>query len=140
MAEKLLIDRNFLFLHGERLAVFAERVFRDCASSPYVPVNEILCHELEEAANGLRNTLDNPELKRKARTEALREREATVLITLNRLADYVERFAPCKSDVFTTGFRPQSEQRRPVSVSHKTRRQQRMTAKMEKIQNEAVGA
>lgn len=136
MTDKLIIDRHFLFLHGERLAVFAERILRNTQNSPYVPHDEERWQELNEACQGLRQVLDNPLLKRKIRTGALREQEARVLLALNRMADYVERAAPCKSDVFTTGFRPQSEQRRAMAIANGTRRQLRMSAKMARLEGE----
>jgi hypothetical protein len=136
MTEKLIIDRHFLFLHGERLAVFAERILRNTLNSPYVAHDEVRWQELADATHGLRQALDNPLLKRKMRTGAVREQEARVLLALNRMADYVEQAAPCKSDVFTTGFRPQSEQRRAMAIANGTRRQLRMSAKMARLEGD----
>ena len=136
MSENLIIDRHFLFLHGERLAVFADRILRNTQNSPYVPSHEALWNELHAACQRLREALDNPLLKRKVRTEAVREKESEVLLALNRMADHVETAAPCKSDIFTTGFRPQSEQRRAMAIANGTRRQLRMTAKMDRLGSE----
>jgi hypothetical protein len=133
MSDKLIINRHFLFLHGERLAIFAERVLRNMQNTPYLHTDEQRLERLRLKTDDLREALDNPFLKRKNRTEVVREKEALVLLALNHMADYVERFASCKSDVFTTGFRPQSEQRRTISAGNGTRRQQRMSAKMARI-------
>lgn len=133
MKEKLSIDRHFLFLHGERLAVFAERVLRDTQNSPYVPCDMRRWQALERSAASLRQVMRNPALKRRARTEAIREQEAIVLQALQQMADYIEVKASCKSDIFTTGFRPQSEQRQVQAELANTRRHQRISAKLERL-------
>lgn len=134
MHAKLNIDRHFLFFHGNKLAVFAERILRDTQQNPYILKPDVIWSDLDKSCLELRLTLENPELKRKERTDAIREKEAPVMMALGKIADYIEQAAPCKSDVFTTGFRPQTEHRRPA----KTLRSQRMSARLAQL--EAVGA
>ncbi len=133
MHAKLNIDRHFLFFHGNKLAVFAERILRDTQQNPYILKPDVIWSDLDKSCLELRLTLENPELKRKERTDAIREKEAPVMMALGKIADYIEQAAPCKSDVFTTGFRPQTEHRRPA----KTLRSQRMSARLAQL--EAVG-
>lgn len=78
--------------------------------------------------------MDNPELKRKLRTEALRETESDVLLALGKMADHIEEKASCKSDVFTTGFRPHAEHRKRIEEGSETRRRQRVLAKIAKLE------
>ena len=130
MHAKLNIDRHFLFLHGTKLAVFAERVLRDTLQNPYLVKPEGLWDTLKETTRELHAVLDDPELKRKERTDAIREQESQVLVALTRLADYVEQAAACKSDIFTTGFRAQTEHRKPSE----TVRRRRMSIKMAKLE------
>lgn len=130
MRAKLNIDRHFLFFHGNKLAVFAERILRDTQQNPYIPTSGPIRDELDAACSDLRRTLENPDLKRKERTDAIREKEAPVMVALGKMADYIERAAPCKSDIFTTGFRPQTEHRKPV----KTLRSQRMSARLAQLE------
>ncbi|MDX2136131.1 MAG: hypothetical protein SFV52_15205 [Saprospiraceae bacterium] len=128
------IDRQFMFLHQNNLSVFVDRVLRNTQNNPYIPYQEMLWEQLREANRALRIALDDPALKRKERTEVLRAHEAKVLIALGNLADYIELNAPCKSDVYTTGFRPHAEHRRATNGSGETRRIQRMNARMAKIE------
>lgn len=130
MHAKLNIDRHFLFLHGSKLAVFAERVLRDTLQNPYLAKPEGLWETLQETTRELHAVLDDPELKRKERTDAIREQEAQVLVALTRMADFVEQAAACKSDIFTTGFRAQTEHRKPSE----TVRRRRMSVKMAKLE------
>lgn len=136
MGTKLHIDRHFLFLHGRNLAVFAERVMRKMQENAYIPNRADLWESLNALCSELNHVLDNPELKRKMRTEALREKEADVLLALGKLAAYIEEIASCKSDVFTTGFRPHAEHRKRVQEGSETRRRQRVLAKMAKLEEE----
>ena len=133
MYVKLNIDRHFLFLHGAKLAVFAERVLRDTLHNPYLSKPESLWNNLKEHTLELRTVLDDPELKRKERTDAVREREAQVLVALSRLAEHVEKTASCKSDIFTTGFRAQTEHRKPAE----TVRRRRMSVKLAQLEEVA---
>lgn len=130
---KLNIDRHFLFLHGNKLAVFAERVLRDTLQNPYIAKPETLWNTLKANTMELRAVLDDPELKRKERTDAIREREAQVLVALSRLADHVEKTASFKSDIFTTGFRAQTEHRKPSE----TVRRRRMSIKLAQLEEVA---
>lgn len=130
------VDRHFLFLHGRNLAVFAERVLRKSQSSSYVPNRDDLWGNLNEATNVLLEVLDNAQLKRKERTDAVREKETSVLLALGKLAEYVEQRATCKSDVFTTGFRPHTEHRKLKEEGIETRRRQRVSAKLAKLEEE----
>lgn len=134
MSAQFHIDRHFLFLHGRNLAVFAERVLRKTQSNAYVPNRQDLWDELETACAGLNGVLENPELKRKMRTEAIREKEAEVLVVLGKFAAYIESAATCKSDVFTTGFRPHAEHRKLIDEGVETRRRQRVSAKMAQLE------
>jgi hypothetical protein len=133
MHAKLNIDRHFLFLHGNKLATFAERVLRDTQQNPYISKPEGLWESLSEVLRELRDTLEDPELKRKERTDAIREKESQVLVGLTRIADYVEQAATCKSDVFTTGFRAQTEHRKTVE----TIRRRRMSVKLAQLEEVA---
>lgn len=133
MHAKLKIDRHFLFLHSTKLAVFTERVLRDTLHNPYLSKPEGLWESLKESALELRTVLDDPELKRKERTDAIREREAQVLVALSRMADHVEQTASCKSDIFTTGFRAQTEHRKPSE----TVRRRRMSIKLAQLEEVA---
>ena len=133
MHAKLNIDRHFLFLHGNKLAVFADRVLRDTLHNPYLTKPEGLWTNLLTHTRQLRSVLESPELKRKERTDAIREREALVLVALTRMADYIEQTATCKSDIFTTGFRAQTEHRKPSE----TVRRRRMSIKLAKLEEVA---
>lgn len=133
MHAKLNIDRHFLFLHSNKLVVFAERVLRDTLHNPYLPKPEGLWSALRMNTLELRSVLDDPELKRKERTDAIREREAQVLVALTRMADHVEQIASCKSDIFTTGFRAQTEHRKPAE----TVRRRRMSVKLAQLEEVA---
>jgi hypothetical protein len=136
MSAKFHIDRHFLFLHGRNLAVFAERVLRKTNNNVYVPNREDLWEELNTSAAALTAVLENPELKRKMRTEAVREKESEVLVALGKYAEYVEAAAACKSDVFTTGFRPHAEHRKLIDEGVETRHRQRVSAKMAQLEEE----
>lgn len=136
MNTKFQIDRHFLFLHGHNLTVFAERVLRKSQMSSYIPTQEDLWEELNAATAALHKVLNNPQLKRKERTEAVREKEAPVLLSLSKLATYIEKTVSCKSDIFTTGFRPHNEHRKVKDGSSPTRRRQRVSAKLAKLQEE----
>ncbi|MFZ4633167.1 MAG: hypothetical protein ACOYNO_03065 [Saprospiraceae bacterium] len=128
------IDRQFMFLHQQNLVVFAERVLRNVQNNPYIPNPSHIWTTLHESNEGLRKALLDNSLKRKERTEALRERESHVLIALSNMADHIEGNAPCKSDVYTTGFRPHTEHRRSIEDGQETRRHQRMSARMAKLE------
>ncbi len=129
MSAKLNIDRHFLFLHGSGLATFTDRVLRNMQHNPYIARPEEMWVALTASNESLYNALNDVSLKRKGRTEVLRAREAGVLIALNRMADYVEISANFKSDVTTTGFRAQTEHRKPME----TKRHQRMSVKMARL-------
>lgn len=133
MHAKLNIDRHFLFLHGNRLAVFAERVLRDILHNPYLTKPEGIWNALDAHTRQLRVVLDDADLKRKERTDAIREREAQVLVALTRMADHIEQTATCKSDIFTTGFRAQTEHRKPSE----TVRRKRMSIKLAQLEEVA---
>ena len=133
MHAKLNIDRHFLFLHSHKLAVFAERVLRDTLQNPYLSKPETLWSALKMSILDLRTVLDDADLKRKERTDAIRERESQVLVALSRMADHVEQTATCKSDIFTTGFRAQTEHRKPVE----TVRRRRMSVKLAQLEEVA---
>src|SRR5262245_34157679 len=133
MYAKLNIDRHFLFLHSHRLVVFAERVLRDTLQNPYLSKPEGLWSTLKLRILKLSTFIDDAELKRKERTYAIRERESQVLVALSRMADHIEQTATCKSDIFTTGFRAQTEHRKPVE----TVRRRRMSIKLAQLQEVA---
>lgn len=133
MHAKLSIDRHFLFLHGSKLVVFAERVLRDTFQNPYILRPNDIWQNLKESCSELHAVLDAPDLKRKERTDAMREKEAQVLVALSRMADYVEQTAICKSDIFTTGFRSQTEHRKAGA----TVRRQRMSVKLAQLEEVA---
>lgn len=136
ISAKFQIDRHFLFLHGRNLAVFAERVLRKSSDSTYVPKRDDLVEALQVQCEMLNEVLANPQLKRKERTEAVRDKEGSVLMALEKLAAYVEAAASCKSDVFTTGFRPHNEHRKRMEDGSATRRRQRLSAKMARLEEE----
>ena len=133
MSAKFHVDRHFLFLHGRSLAVFAERVLRKTHNSTYVPQREDLWSALNTGCDELNLVLNNPLLKRKERTEAVREKEASVLLALGKFAEHIESAATCKSDVFTTGFRPHTEHRKLIEEGIETRRRQRVSAKLARL-------
>lgn len=135
---KFHIDRHFLFLHGRNLAVFAERVLRKMQDNPNVPNDPEHWNLLNSTCSALNLVLDNSLLKRKTRTEAVREREADVLLALGKLAEHVEAAASCKSDVFTTGFRPHAEHQKLIEEGVETRRRQRVLAKMARLEEEST--
>lgn len=130
LSAKFHVDRHFLFLHGQNLAVFAERVLRKMQSNSLIPKPDDLLQALNLSCRELNGVLDNPLLKRKLRTEAVRAKEAAVLLALDKMAEYVETEASCKSDVFTTGFRPHAEHRKLIEEGVETRRRRRVSAKM----------
>lgn len=134
MVDKFQVDRHFLFLHGHSLTVFAERILRKSLKSTYIPNQENLWDALNVSVQDLHEVLENPQLKRKERTEAVRERETPVLLALGKLAEYVEKTASCKSDVFTTGFRPHAEHRKLKERGVQTRRRQRVSAKLAELE------
>lgn len=129
MSAKLKIDRQFLFLHGEKLAVFSERVLRNTSSQ--VDVHQIACtlEQLSVFTTALRQVLSDASLKRKVRTEAIREKEADVLFSLGEIADFLENNLHYKSDIFTAGFRPYTTHRKTSA----TRLEQRMAAKLARL-------
>lgn len=129
MQAKLNIDRHFLFLHSAKLAVFAEKILRGTQQNPYLAKPDDIWESLNNACRELRQALDDPELKRKERTDAIREKEPPVLVALTRMADYVEQATKFKSDVFTTGFRAQTEHRKQAE----TVRQRRLSVKMAQL-------
>lgn len=127
---ELYIDRQYLFMHGLNLVVFAERVLRNTADNPNLNKPASVWESLKAHASALRMVLTNQELKRKMRTEAMREQEHLLLIDLKQMAEYVEATIAFKSDIYTTGFRPQTEQRRPGG----TLRGKRILAKLEALE------
>ena len=133
MRVKFQVDRHFLFLHGKNLTVFAERVLRKSQNSSYIPYKEEFWDNLNRSTEELHEVLANSQLKRKERTEAVREKEAPVLLALGKMAEFVESAATCKSDVFTTGFRPHTEHRKLKEEGVQTRRRQRVSAKMAQL-------
>ncbi|TNE59682.1 MAG: hypothetical protein EP344_08380 [Bacteroidetes bacterium] len=90
---------------------------------------------LQDSNAALQEVLENPELKRKERTEAVRDKEAQVLLALGKMAEYIEQAATCKSDIFTTGFRPHAEHRKSRNNGFETRRRQRVSAKLAQLQD-----
>ena len=108
-------------------------MLRDTLHNPYLTKPEGLWTTLLTHTRQLRSVLESPELKRKERTDAIREREALVLVALTRMADYIEQTATCKSDIFTTGFRAQTEHRKPSE----TVRRRRMSIKLAKLEEVA---
>jgi hypothetical protein len=127
---ELYIDRQYLFMHGLNLVIFAERVLRNTADNPNLNKPASVWESLKTHASALRMVLTNQELKRKLRTEAMREQEHLLLIDLKQMAEYVESTIAFKSDIYTTGFRPQTEQRRPGG----TLRGKRILAKLEALE------
>ncbi len=124
----LQIDRHFYFLRAENLAVFTERVLRNTAQNPNIGRPDLLWNELSESCQNLRRTLGNPALKRKLRTDAIREREAGLLKILDRMAGHIESTVTFKSDVLSSGFHLHADQ-----AKMETRRKQRMTEKMARL-------
>jgi hypothetical protein len=112
MNTELRVDRRFQHFRNEKLAFFAERVLRKLQHNPYLHVPAELLDPLETELYRFLSVLNNQALKRKARTEAIRTAELPLRHILSDLAGYVEKVAPCKSDINTTGFRPASEARK----------------------------
>lgn len=130
MSAKLKIDRQFLFLHGDNLAVFSERVLRNTQMQGAA----CLLERLSATTASLRRVLSDSNLKRKLRTEAVREKEAAVLLSLGEIADFLENNLTYKSDVFTSGFRPYTTHRKTSA----TRLEQRMAAKLARLDESRV--
>ena len=129
MNTKLKVDRQFLFLHGDNLVVFSERVLRNTQAQPHADRASCILERLNSATNSLRRVLADPNLKRKMRTEAVREKEAVVLHYLNLMSDFLENNLQFKSDIFLSGFRPYTTHRKATI----TRLEQRMAAKLVRL-------
>jgi hypothetical protein len=130
MNAKLKVDRQFLFLHGDNLAVFSERVLRNTQTQLHAHKASCLLEKLNAATAALRRVLADSNLKRKVRTEAVREKEAGVLHYLGAMADFLENNLEFKSDIFTSGFRPYTTHRKTSA----TRLEQRMAAKLARLE------
>jgi hypothetical protein len=127
---KFRIDRHFLFLHNEKLTAFSERILRATADNSNLVRPDEIWNSLQQHLFDLRAVLNsNAYRKQQEKTILVRELETYLLMDLNRMADYIENHIGCRSDVFTTGFRSQTEQRKVVQ----TRRRQRIVSKMEQI-------
>ena len=135
MNAKLKIDRQFLFLHVDNLATFSERVLRNTHAQIQAHVAACLLEKLNTANAALRKVLADPHLKRKPRTEAVREKETAVLLFLGEMADFLENNLQYKSDIFTSGFRPYTTHRKNSA----TRLEQRMAAKLARLDVARVG-
>ncbi len=109
---ELRVDRSFEYFRSQKLAIFAERILRKLHQNPYLSIPGDALEPLEAELERFLRVLNNPELKRKARTDAIRKAEVPLRQVLSGLADLVEKSAPCKSDIYTTGFRPASESRK----------------------------
>ncbi len=129
MHSKLNIDRSFLFLKGEKLTIFAERVLRSMQRNPHIKPSDAIRDELEAHTLQLKNVLLDRFLKRKDRIEELKRTEMLIQSDLDKMARHVEKTLVLKSDFITTGFRLQMEKRIP----NITRRSQRMSERMDKI-------
>jgi hypothetical protein len=129
MRPKFRVDRHFLFLHTERLAVFSERVLRATAENANLKRPEAIWSRLHRHYVAFRNVLDDRHQKQQQKAAHLRQLETLLLLDLNEFADYIEAEVLCRSDVFTTGFRSQTEQRKEAP----TRRQQRIANKLGRI-------
>ena len=129
MHSKLNIDRSFLFLKGEKLTIFAERVLRSMIQNKNIKPSDALRHDLEKHTQQLKNVIVDRFLKRKDRIEELKKYEMLIQSDLDKMARHVESVLIFKSDFITTGFRLQMEKRAQTS----TRRNQRMSERMEKI-------
>jgi len=134
----LKIDRHFLFLHGEKLAVFAEKVLRNTEKNAIFPTHEAFWCALKQSIDDFRQILSNPFLKRKKRSDALRQTELIVFDTLDKLAIYIEELAELKSDIFTTGFHVHADHFREDNSGKMTRRNQRMVAKITDLEQKKV--
>lgn len=130
MSITLKLDRAFLFLRGEQLAIFAERILRNTRQNPHISYPDSLWDTLHGHSQALRQVLENTHLKRTERTAAIRKQEAPLLRALGQMAEYIEASAGCKSDAYTTGFRPQAEHRHLPGKTTPTRRKRRVAAKM----------
>lgn len=125
MHAKLMIDRHFLILRGGDLAVFAERILRATHRNPDLARPDALWHHLNETVHELRQAIEEPRLRGKARQAAQRIHEARVRQALAAVADYVEAEASCKYDLFTAGFCAMSDKRaKDAPPSRRMRRRQ----------------
>jgi len=129
MTPKFRIDRHFLFLHNEKLVVFVERILRSTVNNSYVEQPNEIWTSLKEKCTTLRELLNSRYRRKPDAITQLRNVETAVLSDLNRFADHIEQQLEYRSDVHTTGFRLQTEQRKPVQ----TLRKQRLEAKLQKI-------
>lgn len=121
------IDRHFLFLKTDNLATFAERILRNTTRNPYYQKEDGICRAVENGVKKLRNAMTDPFLKRKDRIPLIKLQEATLLQSLEKLAEHVENTLDCKADILSTGFHLHTDSK------ENTRRQQRMGLKIEKI-------
>jgi 2-phospho-L-lactate guanylyltransferase (CobY/MobA/RfbA family) len=117
MRTSLRIDRHFQSFRNQKLALFADRVLRKSRENLYVACPADVLDNLARALQGLNRVLSDDNLKRKARTAAIRDAEAPVVRALSMVADFIERTIVCKSDIYTTGFRPMTESRKPETVA-----------------------
>lgn len=122
------IDRHFLFLHADNLAVFAERVLRNTAQNPNFRKPDELWEELRQCCHSLRTTMENQFLKRKERTDAVRAKEAHLLVALEKMATHIERNLQFKSDALSSGFHLHNDH-----AKAETRRKQRMSVKIARL-------
>jgi hypothetical protein len=125
MISMLRINRQFMFLNGSSLLAFSERILRLLATRHPGEHEQSLLLRLQEKTGALAATLNDPELKRKQRTDAIRAKSVLVLGVLDQLADHFEQTLAYKSDIFTTGFRPLTASR----TDSETKRAQRLNQK-----------
>ncbi len=127
MLNAFQIDRHFLFLKADKLAIFADRVLRNTSQSPNFVKPAAIVASVEAALKMLRDAINDPFMKRKDRPAAVKKGETALLHALEGLAGYVETSMDCKSDILATGFHLHSDNK------ENTRRQQRMDARMTKV-------
>lgn len=121
------IDRHFLFLKNDNLATFAERILRNTTRNPYYKKENDISEAVETGVKKLRIAMTDPFLKRKDRIPLIKVQEATLLKSLEKLAEHIETTLDCKADILSTGFHLHTDSK------ENTRRQQRMGLKIEKI-------
>ena len=114
MSPKLRVDRHFLFLHNEKLAIFIERVLRATTNNPNLRRPDEIYTALQNNYTEFRRIIHTPYRKRGEKKMKLRELEFFLMADLNHFADYIEQNVMCRSDIFTTGFHSQMGSRKPA--------------------------
>jgi hypothetical protein len=132
MQQLLKIDRSFVFLRGSGLLAFADRILRNMNQNVNVPNCESTWRLVADTRQAIIDASGTYYARQKDKTQAIREREAALTLALEKMADHIQTAATCKSDVYTTGYRPHSEHRsnQGVGKDHLNRRRLKVSARI----------